>query len=210
MILLLCAKIVRIFLTVRLAKLKPPLYNYKYTFKFLIESTLNDKGANRMYDMIKRTACFSGHRISRLPKGAAGMRELSAQLQLCVSHAIQDGYDSFLYGGCQGFDLLAADAVLSEKRMGAPVRLIAVIPFPEQSRRWNAAERMSYDRILNACDKKIVLNPAYIQGCYHQRNRYMVDHSSLLICFYDGGRGGTAYTVNYAKEKQLEISNLYR
>ena len=31
-----------------------------------------------------------------------------------------------------------------------------------------------------------------------RRNRYMVDHSSLLIAVYDGQSGGTRSTLEYA------------
>lgn len=39
-----------------------------------------------------------------------------------------------------------------------------------------------------------------------ERNRYMVDHAAYLLAVYDGGnKGGTAYTVRYAREKKREI-----
>lgn len=37
-------------------------------------------------------------------------------------------------------------------------------------------------------------------GCYNQSNRYMVEHSSRLICYYNSSRGRTGYTVNYAEK----------
>ena len=43
----------------------------------------------------------------------------------------------------------------------------------------------------------------------HQRNRYMVDRSSLLIAAYDGTAGGTRYTVEYARSRGLQIINLF-
>ena len=30
-----------------------------------------------------------------------------------------------------------------------------------------------------------------------------------MIAYYDGGSGGTAYTINYANTNGLEITNLY-
>jgi uncharacterized phage-like protein YoqJ len=38
-----------------------------------------------------------------------------------------------------------------------------------------------------------------------KRNRYMVDHSSVLIAVFDGVLGGTMQTINYARKKGLEI-----
>ena len=41
-----------------------------------------------------------------------------------------------------------------------------------------------------------------------RRNRYMVDHSALLIAVYDGMLGGTMYTLSYAMKQGLEIVTL--
>ena len=40
------------------------------------------------------------------------------------------------------------------------------------------------------------------------RNRYMVEQSGLLLCYYDGRSGGTAHTVAQARRLGLEIRNL--
>ena len=33
----------------------------------------------------------------------------------------------------------------------------------------------------------------------------MLDHSSVLVCYYDGRPGGTRYTVEYALRRGIEI-----
>ena len=38
-----------------------------------------------------------------------------------------------------------------------------------------------------------------------ERNRYMVDRSSLLLAVYDDRAGGTFSTVKYAEKKNLTI-----
>ena len=38
-----------------------------------------------------------------------------------------------------------------------------------------------------------------------QRNRHLVDNSSYLICYKRKNTGGTVYTYNYAKKKNLHI-----
>ena len=51
-----------------------------------------------------------------------------------------------------------------------------------------------------------MLNAHYTPECMLERNRYLVDHADYLIAVYDGGgKGGTAYTVRYAREKKKEI-----
>ncbi|MCL2883887.1 MAG: hypothetical protein FWF49_00185 [Oscillospiraceae bacterium] len=40
------------------------------------------------------------------------------------------------------------------------------------------------------------------------RNRALVDHSDVCVCFLNKSTGGTAYTVKYAQKKGLSIINL--
>jgi len=40
-----------------------------------------------------------------------------------------------------------------------------------------------------------------------KRNQYLVDHAAHIMAVYDeSGRGGTAYTVTYAKKKDRVIT----
>ena len=41
-----------------------------------------------------------------------------------------------------------------------------------------------------------------------KRNRYLVDHSGTCVCYLTSAKGGTAYTVNYTKQKGLRIIHL--
>ena len=41
-----------------------------------------------------------------------------------------------------------------------------------------------------------------------RRDRYMVDHATLLIAAFDGRPGGTARTLEYAALRKLEIIQL--
>ncbi len=52
------------------------------------------------------------------------------------------------------------------------------------------------------------MNDVYRSGIYHQRNRLMVDNSSLVIAYSDG-TGGSQYTVNYARKQGLGVKNIF-
>lgn len=157
---------------------------------------------------------FSGHRSEKLPNTEDEMKKLKLKLWEEIDKAIENGIDTFYFGACYGFDLLCADIVAKRKRViktSDPkiIKLIAVTPFENQAIRWKEADRETYYDTLPHCDEVITLNTHYKQGCYHERNRYMVDRCSKMICYYDGGSGGTAYTVGYAKANGLEITNIY-
>lgn len=158
--------------------------------------------------------CFSGHRDERLPQTEEELKKLREKIREAVEKAISQGVDTFYFGGCRGFDLLCADVVSVRKRVIKPndpirIYLICVAPYENQANRWKASDRELYYNLLSQCDEVITLHTHYKQGCYHERNRYMVDRSSTLLCYYDGGTGGTAHTVSYAKRNHLQITNLY-
>jgi uncharacterized phage-like protein YoqJ len=163
----------------------------------------------------EKTVSFSGHRSERLPKSTEGLDELRSRLYEEIDKAVDDGFDTFIFGACYGFDLMCAEIVLLRQmviRHSDPkrIRLIAAIPFEEQASKWSKLDRELYFNTLSKCDEVITISTKFNMNCYHKRNRYMVDNSSRLICYYDGGRSGTGYTVNYAQEKECEIINLYK
>lgn len=162
----------------------------------------------------ENSLCFSGHRSEKLPKSKDKLDNLKLRLFLVIDKAIESGIDTFYFGACYGFDLLCAEIVLMKKRENniinsKKIKLIAVVPFEEQAKNWNENDREKYYNTLTECDEVITLQTRYSQGCYYARNRFMVDLSSKMICYYDGGTGGTGYTFNYAEKNNLQITNLY-
>ena len=61
---------------------------------------------------------------------------------------------------------------------------------------------------MDACDFETVVSAGYTPYCMQRRDRYMVDHASLLIAAFDGSPGGTQYTMQYAMSRRLSIVNL--
>ena len=53
-----------------------------------------------------------------------------------------------------------------------------------------------------------MVSSRYSSACMQRRDRYMVDHASLLIAVFDGSPGGTQYTVTYAMQRGLNIVDL--
>jgi len=79
------------------------------------------------------------------------------------------------------------------------IKLIAVLPCPEQTNRWTSADKARYKTILGQCDRTMMISPHYDKNCMLRRNRALVELCDVLIAVYDGKRGGTQYTVNFAK-----------
>ena len=154
--------------------------------------------------MITETACFTGHR--HLP--ADILDTVSFSLDCAISEAYKIGYRRFICGGALGFDTLAALRVIEFRKTNTDVRLILAIPCGDQSIRWPKYDQNIYRYICRQADERIILSTEYYPGCMQKRNRYMVEHSSLCICYLYSFRGGTAYTVRYAASRNINIINL--
>lgn len=155
------------------------------------------------------TCCFSGYRVEKMPFAANDPRidTLNAALDRTIADASALGYAVFFSGMSTGFDLWAAEAVL-RARNTLPVQLFCAIPFDRQADRYSPAWKRRFNHCLLAADRVFALSRDYYTGCYAARNRFMVDASSLLICYFDGKPGGTAQTVRMASQNGLQIVNL--
>ena len=154
--------------------------------------------------MITETVCFTGHRWIPSEK----RENVSSMLFCFIQKAYDNGYRRFMCGGALGFDTLAALQVLELRRIHPEIKLVLAIPCGDQAAHWNRDDQEVYSRILDQADEKKVLSPFYYHGCMQTRNRYMVDHSNLCICYMYSLHGGTAYTVRYANSRNIEIINL--
>lgn len=115
---------------------------------------------------------------------------------------------TFYAGGCVGFDTLAAQETLEYQAAHPDVRLVIVVPYRKQSAGWSSDERKEYERIKTSATEVICLAEHYFRGCWRQRNRYMVQRSSVCVCYLTKERGGTASTVKYALRNGLFVRNL--
>ena len=149
--------------------------------------------------------CFTGHR--NIPK--EDLEPLRGRLWTCLDWLHNDRkITTFFTGGCTGFDTIAAKTVLEYRAVHSDVRLIVVVPHREQAKSWSVEDKIEYERINQAASEIVCLAEHYFRGCMHQRNRYMVNHSSVCICYLTKDKGGTASTVKYAQGKGLIIRNL--
>lgn len=100
-----------------------------------------------------------------------------------------------------GFDTWAAEDILELKRENKLLSLEAAIPFPQQADSWPEYAKRRRKYILKRSDVLTTVSNHYDRDVFFARNRYMVDHADVLVCAFDGVKGGTAYTVDYALKK---------
>lgn len=126
------------------------------------------------------------------------------QLKEIFVRLIGEGFTLFLSGMAVGFDT-ACCRVLYKLRETFDIAIVACIPFAGQEEKFSPRQKEVYKNYVEASDGKVVLYPRYQTGCYFVRNRYMADMGDLLIAYLREEKGGTFYTVNYAKSKNIRI-----
>ena len=154
--------------------------------------------------MKERTCCFTGHRKIDL----LDYIKLKYKLKLQILLLVEKGIIYFGVGGARGFDLLAAETILKMKRKYPQIRLIIVLPCNNHYEKWSKKDKKKYFKIEKQSDKKVYISDKYYMGCMQKRNRHLVDNSKYCIAYKRREYGGTAYTVKYAKMKNLEIINI--
>lgn len=157
------------------------------------------------------TCAFTGHRPRALPwgddEGDPRCLAVKEKLEAAVERAYALGYRHFICGMAQGSDLYFGEAVARLRLVHPDMTLEGAVPFPEQCKRWPAADQERYRDLLERCDMETLIQHSYTPHCMHRRNRYMVDHASRLIALYNGlgERGGTLSTIRYAMDQGVTV-----
>ncbi len=144
--------------------------------------------------------CFTGHRKLNT---CGKLKEVLSEV---IDTAIADGYTDFYCGMALGVDMCAAEIIISKAKENPALNLHAALPCAEQDLKWTEEEQKHYEEILSHASTKTIISPFYTKSCMLSRNRFMVDNSERVIAVWNGSaRGGTAYTVRYAKKGNKEI-----
>ena len=117
---------------------------------------------------------------------------------------ITDGYDTFLIGMAIGFDTLCFLQLLKIKKK-KNIKIIACIPFDNQSVAFSKEDKILYEKLLKQADEKIYVSHNYSSYCMQKRNKFMVDNSSAIVGFLRRDFGGTFNTLKYAEKKGINI-----
>ncbi len=150
---------------------------------------------------IFKTCCFTGHRS--IPVESLGIVATSTADK--IERLVQGGFDTFICGGAVGYDMLCGKTVLNLKKKYEHIKLVMALPCRDQSKFFGYEDKKTYQTLIMSADKVVCLSEYYYSGCMHERNRYMVDNSAVVIAYCIKQSGGTYYTCKYAKEKGKRI-----
>lgn len=139
---------------------------------------------------------FTGHRPEKL-KDVTSIVSMYDRLLTKWSQK----YDlTIVVGGARGIDSIVG---MVAAKMGLPVTL--ALPFVG----CNPTDNNELMKYSNVTVVHVSEKPYTDNSQYQKRNTWMVDHSDILISYWNGTPGGTANCVRYAERVGKKIKNLY-
>lgn len=152
----------------------------------------------------------TGHRTQHIGKGNPSRIE-DRLFELAQATVKKLKPSKVISGMALGWDIALAQAAIWES-----VPLVAAIPFVGQESRWKPAQKDHYHLLLKKAAEKVIVTPNLdrenmfaVMKAMQDRNVWMVDNCELLVALFNGGPGGTANCVNYAKKVDRKIFNVW-
>ena len=158
----------------------------------------------------QNSCAFTGHRPKSFPwkydEAARDCILLKEVLAAQIAELADKGVTDFLSGMALGVDLWSAQIVLHLQKKCPAIRLHCILPCEGQELKWSASMQVQYNTILQQASEVVYVSREYTPDCMLKRNRYLVDHSSILLAVYNGTcRSGTGATVRYAQKAGRQI-----
>lgn len=122
-----------------------------------------------------------------------------------IEQLIEKGYGHFISGGAMDVDTWAVEAVLKLKEKHSWILLEMVSLFDDQAKSWTVEYRQRHDSLFKKADIVTATSNSFYRGCYHKRNRYMVDNADVVLACFDGKAGGTEVTMDYAEKNEVPV-----
>ena len=142
-----------------------------------------------------RRVCFTGHRPEKLTRSE---NTIKRELEKQIRQAMADGLNVFISGMARGVDIWAAQIVLKLRNEGTDVKLICACPYKGFELGWSREWQQQYKEVLESADFIKYVCAGYSRACFQIRNEWMVNHAVRVIAIFNGEKGGTKNTMDYA------------
>ena len=127
------------------------------------------------------------------------------RLENCLTNIIEkEPTCTFYLGGYGNFDRICFDVLTKLKQQYTSIKRVFVTPYI-----------YNYDKLKNLSityDDTIYppIENTPLRFAIDKRNKWMIQSSNLLICYVANTFGGAYNIYKYAKNKNLEIINIYK
>lgn len=95
--------------------------------------------------------------------------------------------------------------MLKLRDAGQPIKLMCACPYDGFEQGWSREWQERYAAILAAADYVKFVCPCYSRSCFQIRNEWMVNHSARVIAVFNGEKGGTKNTIDYALKMAVPV-----
>lgn len=144
-----------------------------------------------------RACCGFGHRNV--------FENINVELDNAIETAIQQECELFYTGAMGEFDSLFSSAVRKAKKAHPRIKLICVKPYMTND--------VNKDKDYYAVLYDAVIIPDELAGIHYKaaikaRNRWIVDHSDIVIGYTTHNHGGAYEALQYARRNDKQIITL--
>ncbi|MBE6729235.1 MAG: DUF1273 domain-containing protein [Ruminococcaceae bacterium] len=115
---------------------------------------------------------------------------------------ISDGVTNFISGLEEGLDLFMSDYLLKRNEK---LTLECAAAFEEQAANYSSSQREKYFEICENCDTLTFVSRKRQFGCKNKRDRYMIEQSDIVLCFWDKISPYTGELLQYAVGRNKKI-----
>lgn len=144
-----------------------------------------------------KVCCGFGHRMV--------YDNINDRINSAVLLAVHEGCDVFYTGAMGEFDNLFSTTVRKLRSSYPKIKLICVKPYFSQTLNANRAYYAAlYDDIIIPTE----LLGIHYKAAIKARNRWMVEHSDIIISYTVRENGGAAEALRYAKKQNKRIIEL--
>ena len=129
--------------------------------------------------MREQTCCIPGQHL----RPGEDREQLTQRLRNIIGQLTARDVTHFVMGGAPGFELLAGELLLELRQEDSRITLTVMLPHKDVSKGWKREDVARRERLLAQADEVIYTSFRKEAGCVQQRNRWMVDSSSVCLCY---------------------------
>ena len=151
----------------------------------------------------------TGHRPKYCPCKYDEDHEWFQQLKSRLMTAFSQ-YDSVIEHVISGM-AIGWDTWIAEIALECDLPVHAYVPFRGQGSKWPPSSQKRYRDILDKADHVLYVSEEYSHDAFLKRDRAMVDAATNVFSLLNPvvEKGGTFYTVNYAKSNKVPVTNFW-
>ena len=136
-------------------------------------------------------------------------KDITNEMFQAITAAIEVGCEECLCWGYGEFDRQFAACVYRAKQKfpHKNIKLSLVLPYYRSAfKQLPQGENSVYDELVFPEQ----IENTHPKGAIKKRNRWMVEHSDMVICYITNRFGGAYEAVKYARRRGVRICNLYK